>query len=162
MGHERSDKVLGRTHLGVGLIAGYGLCMALGLPNAEATPIMAGAAVGSLLPDIDHPESSFGRKVRIISIPINHILGHRGLTHSLVFVAITYVCALYFGSSVALAAALGVFTHLLLDMLNPSGVPLLYPVKGRLHILEIKTGSQREKLMFWLLLIIVIALMVYR
>lgn len=154
--------MLGRTHLGIGLIVGYGLCMALNIPNEEVAPLMVGSAVGSLLPDIDHPESSFGRKVRIISIPINHILGHRGLTHSLVFAGFSFALGLYFGKGVAVAVMFGVLSHLLLDMLNPSGIPLLYPIKQRIHILSIETGSAKERLMFWLLIIIVIALMVYR
>lgn len=45
--------------------------------------ILIGSSIwGSLLPDIDHPESTFGKKVPIISNLISATGGHRGITHA--------------------------------------------------------------------------------
>ncbi len=155
--------MLGRTHLGVGLVVGYGLCLAMNIPNAEATPIMVSTAIGSLLPDIDHPQSSIGGKIKIISLPLNHFVGHRGITHSLLFAVAMFALLGSIGyQAEAIGIAVGILSHLFLDMLNPSGVPLLYPIKQRFHLMNIETGSGREKRMFWLFILIVIALVVYR
>jgi len=39
--------------------------------------------ISGIFPDIDHPKSKIGRKLKILSYPINFIFGHRGLFHSL-------------------------------------------------------------------------------
>ena len=39
------------------------------------------------MPDIDHPQSAFGKRVLPLSIPIAAVFGHRGITHSLLAVA---------------------------------------------------------------------------
>ena len=45
--------------------------------------ILIGSSIwGSLLPDIDHPESTFGKKVPVISKLISATGGHRGVTHA--------------------------------------------------------------------------------
>lgn len=45
---------------------------------------------------------------------------------------------------------LGWCSHLFLDMLTPSGVPLFYPFyKGRLHLLSITTGSAGDNVVRW-------------
>jgi len=40
-----------------------------------------------MMPDIDHPQSAFGKRVLPLSIPIATVFGHRGITHSLLAVA---------------------------------------------------------------------------
>lgn len=64
--------------------------------KAELTPVLAhgdwwhmipGALLTSLLPDIDHPRSLLGQRLRWISAPIARAFGHRGFTHSLLAVA---------------------------------------------------------------------------
>lgn len=45
--------------------------------------VLIGSSIwGSLLPDIDHPESTFGKKIPIISNLISATGGHRGITHA--------------------------------------------------------------------------------
>ena len=51
-------------------------------------PVGLGLAVaGSLLPDIDHPKSWAGRRLRPVSTLIAAVFGHRGVTHSLLALA---------------------------------------------------------------------------
>lgn len=77
------------------------------------------------------------------------LLGHRGLTHSLV--AVTGVAAAGWLLAPALGAglALGYGAHIAADACTPSGVPLLAPLTGRRWWLlprrgRIPTGSLRE------------------
>ena len=101
---------------------------------------------GSLLPDIDHPTSTMSKKFSILSIPYRilqfifgkfkytkHFVGHRGITHSLLFMAIPILLMLFafenaFLKISMLGISIGIFSHLFMDMLNPMGVPLLLPV----------------------------------
>jgi len=105
--------------------------------------------LGSLLPDIDHPNSKLGRKIWPISKLLNLIFGHRGFFHSIFFVLLISIpIGIYFGSSFGFAIALGVFSHLLSDALTVSGVALFYPffnfkIKG-----FVKTGSWLENLIY--------------
>lgn len=55
--------------------------------------MVAGAAVGSLLPDIDHGGSKISREHKIISKIASNKLKHRGITHSLLANAlVAFVC----------------------------------------------------------------------
>ncbi|MGL5066269.1 MAG: metal-dependent hydrolase [Sarcina sp.] len=57
-------------------------------PIAFAGAAMAGGAIGSLIPDIDSPSSTLGRRIKPISKFIAETMGHRGGTHSLIAVII--------------------------------------------------------------------------
>ncbi len=87
---------------------------------------IAGAVLGSLLPDIDHKKSFLGS---IIHLPIKH----RTLTHSLIFLFITSIFVLQFNKSIAYGLFLGISSHLFLDMLpiRSKGICLFYPSKKR-------------------------------
>lgn len=55
--------------------------------------MVAGAAVGSLLPDIDHGGSKISREHKVISKIASSKLKHRGITHSLLAnVLVAFVC----------------------------------------------------------------------
>lgn len=121
---------------------------------------LAVGAVAGLLPDIDEPNAmlargswvprSLGPLARfigaVVSLPfkiagifIKGALGHRGGTHSL---AMSVMFTLIF--AIPITALLGVgwdwliwtiwfgfMSHLFADMLNPSGVPLAWPVLSK-------------------------------
>ena len=114
-----------------------------GLTNCMA--IFAGSFLGSLLPDIDHPTSTASKKMFIFSIPYRilqfifgkfkstkHFVGHRGITHSLLFMFIPlclmfFVLSSPFWKAAMFGLTVGIFSHLFMDMLNPHGVPLFMP-----------------------------------
>jgi inner membrane protein len=87
--------------------------------------------------------------------------GHRGpMTHGLlgfgIFALLLSPFTLYgaLGVQLYVAALLGVLSHLFMDMLNPQGVPLLYPIVPRhLRLLPIgiapTTGTWRETGLRW-------------
>lgn len=98
-----------------------------------------GALIGSLLPDIDEPNSSIGKKTRGISDFINLMFGHRGITHSLLFVTTLYLLAFLspsFLSPLFVGLALGSLAHIIGDMSTKESANfVLYPVKLKLSIL---------------------------
>ncbi|MBU1711452.1 MAG: metal-dependent hydrolase [Proteobacteria bacterium] len=90
--------------------------------------ILLSVYFGSLLPDIDEPESRIGRKFPIVSNVIKSIFGHRGITHTLAFPLLFIVLSIYFESLRYLFAgiALGVINHILGDMLTKGGIKNIF------------------------------------
>lgn len=132
----------------------------------EASTTMT-AAVGGLLPDLDHPESALGRRIPVISVPLSALVGHRGMTHSLLavtvlliaLVAVTTASALPFNSGtlsvlpggafnnfsqLVPALIIGYLSHILGDSMTPSGVPLFWPRKRTYSFRLFKTWSWQE------------------
>ena len=124
----------GKTHLAGGLCA----AMLLGAPSSGVIL----AAAGSLIPDIDCPDSFCGRYLRHISLPLEH----RSFTHSLVFAAASLMLNKWF--------ALGVVTHIILDMMTYGGVRLLWPRSRRYRLLPKTMRSARGRMESVLLLIL--------
>lgn len=128
----------GRTHLTIGIAVGLALSQTMSLPLREMALITAAAALGSLLPDIDHPQSMLSGWIPG-SFLISVFTRHRGFTHSILFCmlvpAVLWV-AISSGATIAipyiypLALVLGMVSHLIADMLTPAGVPLLFPIGG--------------------------------
>lgn len=89
--------------------------------------------IGSLLPDIDNPESIIGTLFKRLSEKIYEKCNHRGLTHSLLFAAPLMVIP---------SLGIGVLSHLVLDLLTNNGVQLMYPSKNRYVLFggSLKTG----------------------
>ncbi len=135
------------------------------------TAYLSGAPVGpfiiivviaaSLLPDIDHPSSMIGRAIKPVSLIIHETVGHRSLTHSIVAIAglTIVVSAIVFKYDLRIiyiyTFVLGYASHILADMLNTTGVELLYPDKKRYSILHkrgIRVGSPGETILSLFLL----------
>ncbi|MGI2205178.1 metal-dependent hydrolase [Shewanella oncorhynchi] len=91
-----------------------------------ALPVVA---LASLLPDIDHPESKLGRRIKPIS-SILAIFSHRGITHSLWAVALmVWLLASHQADSIASQAlVIGYLSHLLGDALTPAGIRPFWPL----------------------------------
>jgi len=129
----------GRTHLGGGLLAGAALAASMGVPPPLSILCVITAAFGAMLPDVDHPQSLIsgwpflGIISRILTIGIRH----RGPTHSLPAIAALAAGVYLMGAPMPIvaAAALGGLSHLALDMLTASGVPLLWPLPYRFRII---------------------------
>lgn len=126
-------------------------------------PALLAAGVGSLLPDADTPKSAIGHVFKL-SAAIERRFGHRQITHSLMFLGLCALAALPLllaGTPVYFGLLLGVGSHLMLDMANLSGVPLLYPYPGRFVFPEpkearIEVGSKREWVLLSILLVLVL------
>ncbi len=110
------------------------------------------------LPDINHPKSFLGQRLKWISKPIARAFGHRGFTHSLLAVfallATFYlkVPESWFIPADALQGmVLGYLSHILADMLTPASIPLLWPCRWRfrLPILVPKRATNWNVLSAW-------------
>lgn len=137
--------------------------------------IIAGATIGSLAPDIDHPESKVGRKLLLkpISILISKLFGHRTITHSVLvsifmFYALLTTTAMFEGifgfiySNLIIGFCVGWMSHLLLDFITTKGIPLYYPIiKKKYNLFKFKTGKDEEIVSMLLILITGVSMMMY-
>lgn len=149
----------GCTHLAAG--ATVGLCVGAITPGLDPITAMAAAGFSALLPDIDTPTSKLGRRTGPVSGLIGFLFGHRGLFHAPALY-LTIYCILFFAFPphrlIFLCALTGVMSHLLLDALNPMGIPLIWPVSSRrFHFAKLQTGGLTDRLLCLLLTIGVIA-----
>lgn len=135
--------MLYRTHAAGGFIAGYLLTGSLSCG--------AVAAAAALLPDVESPKSFVGQKLPGVSHAGELVFGHRQAFHSLPAAIGFLVAAFVFSKSVhlpsyfAFAGFAGYLSHLLLDTLNPAGVPWLWPLKIRLRVPLFQTGGILER-----------------
>lgn len=121
---------------------------------APAPPlVLAGAAIaggiGALLPDLDHPQSTISRRVWLAGATLRMVVSHRGALHSLLAMAAALLLAATVQgdwSQIALSAAVGYCSHIVLDALTVSGVPLFWPKQQRYRLLRIRTGGVGERL----------------
>ncbi|MGI2115554.1 metal-dependent hydrolase (plasmid) [Shewanella sp. HL-SH4] len=105
---------------------------------------------GSLLPDLDHPSSTIGKRVLFISIPLSAIFGHRKITHSIWPILLT-IWLVNFDNSTAsalvLCLSIGYLSHLLGDIFTDSGIPFFWPLSFRFKSpIPVTTGGPFEYL----------------
>jgi inner membrane protein len=128
-------------------------------PMFMSTLFVAGAVVGSLIPDIDHRGSYFGRRAKLLSVPMHLLAGHRGITHTplllMLIMSLLWFISKTFLSGIkstlfmymSLGIGVGMASHIFLDSLTKGGVPLLYPFSSKkISLLPLKTGSFSEKI----------------
>ena len=135
--------MLAKTHITGGAVAATLYALAAvsmdSLPEASlgilGTTIAAGG-FGGLIPDIDL------------------IFSHRGLFHTpilyiIIWGLLTFQIANPYYGFLLNAIFIGIASHLILDALNPTGIPLFFPLENkRRHFANIKTGSWAETLVF--------------
>jgi len=144
--------MLGKTHVLIAAVS------ALALTGHFDPPLMAGAALGALAPDIDKSGSLITQLpvVRWFTRPASALaertLRHRTGTHGL-FVLLGLSLGVLCLREVFTPAAgagflIGYLTHLLADALTISGVPLLWPWQVRAYglpkPLRLRTGGRVE------------------
>ncbi len=118
------------THIAFGLLTVASSFSLFSMSIHRNLPAIAGAIIGSLLPDVDSPRSYIGRMMLFASIPIERRWGHRTITHSLLCMfALSVVTSPLLAYQTACYAAilLGYMSHLIADSATKSGVPLFYP-----------------------------------
>lgn len=136
-----------KTHIVSSLAAGAGIAIIFAVPFS--TGYVAGIILGSLLPDIDEPNSYLGRRSLGVSSYINKKFGHRGLTHSLAaWVVFTVYCYIA-PNSFTVGLFLGYLFHIIGDFFSVSSVPLLAPFheyRPKNMLISYKTGSYAEEI----------------
>lgn len=133
----------GKTHFAAGLAIGCGICVIMRPAPEIGVCAIAASTISCLLPDIDTAHSKIGRRIAPVAWLLRILFGHRQFFHSLLCWASVSLIAWLVGvpSLVAIGIAAGSGSHLLLDMLNPSGVQLLWPSQKRISIASIRCGG---------------------
>jgi inner membrane protein len=137
--------MMAKSHVVVGVATWIAAAPLLHLPALD--PVYCGLAVaGSLLPDVDHPQSWIGRRSRPVSTAIAATLGHRGVTHSAVAVIGLVVLLWHAGHwrGGVSAITVGYLSHLAADMLTPQGLRLAWPLRRNWGLPLCRTGSPME------------------
>jgi inner membrane protein len=153
------------THTSFGILFILGIGLLLGI---TFNPALAGLAVlGALLPDIDTEKSAIGRLLGPIALYIERKLGHRQATHSLialVLLGLGTAPLIYLKLFWWIALLCGYLSHLIIDTVNKSGVPLFYPSKVRAVMPKsekwrITVGSKAEIILFTIISLLVFLLL---
>jgi inner membrane protein len=115
--------------------------------------IIAASTFFALISDIDTPESGLGHRMPVIPTLINLIIGHRTITHSLIFLLLGYfLFGCFLNHTIALAWVIGVGSHILMDILTPQGVQLFWPYPFYVRFKAINTGGIIEVIFLFCLL----------
>lgn len=145
-----------KTHIMGGILAGELACAAFSMPTSYVPVLIAGAAAGALVPDIDHHGSKISRSSktgRVVSSLVRSFATHRGGVHTPAFILL---CASLMKSLgflgvneiahvFSLGLLAGMLSHLLLDSFNPSGIMWLWPFTvRRISFANIRTNSLWE------------------
>lgn len=120
---------------------------------------ISSSVIGSLFPDIDHPNSFVGKRAKPLSLLLSKTAGHRGATHAPLVILMLYVILsrLAIGATEGIQQSfllvliggfvVGALSHLFLDSLTVGGIPLLYPFTSKHYRLaRLKTGGIGEYL----------------
>lgn len=137
-----------KTHLLTSLTVSLPILSQVNILNSAS---IAGLCVGTLLPDVDEPNSYIGRKTIFLSSIIKTLFRHRGITHSLFSITILGICLYFFFSPFLLGLTLGYALHIIEDSFSVSGVRWLLPFSNKPYRykstwLTYKTGGLKEYL----------------
>lgn len=142
----------GTTHMLGGALAA-GAVAAFMPETTTVVPVivsMGMGAVGGLIPDIDHAHSKISKALWPIGEITSRIFTHRGVLHAPILYILLLVAWTLFVNNVTILVCgtmvfAGIASHLVLDCLNPTGIPLLYPLeRKRYHFARIRTGGSME------------------
>jgi len=153
--------MLGRTHI-VNAIAITSIPLAFGIKvNTEYIVFIILVGIGSILPDIDEPNSLIGRKLKFLSYPINIFFGHRTITHNLLLFSIINLFFYYQDYKYLFAISFGILIHILQDSLTYQGIKNgLFPLQKLNYnfvllpkVFRFAVGSLFEYIIFFLSII---------
>ena len=153
----------GATHMagGVAAAGAYLIATQQILPPHLALAALGAGLVGGLLPDIDHPGSTISHTLKPVNALVSFIFTHRGFFHTPILYLVLWslwiwLCPqpeyLIWGNLVFC----GIVSHLVLDLLNPGGIPVFFPFDRERHRLaHIRTGGKAEGVIRSLLYVVV-------
>lgn len=87
---------------------------------------------------------------------------HRSFTHSLEFTALTTLCVYFIYSSAALPFAIGILSHLALDLLNKKKLSLVWCLRIRAGFGLVPANGQTNSFCYYLFVLASIVLAVWR
>lgn len=150
--------MLYRTHVVSSLAVGTALVVATDYPYT--VDLVAGLMIGSVLPDIDEPNSFIGRRSFGLASLINRLFGHRGFTHSLTCWIILAIFSLLYSNPFTIGISLGYLFHLMGDLFSTSGLRLFIPFhrKRVKMFITYQTGGTRERIIYYICVLLLIFL----
>src|SRR5699024_2158174 len=128
--------------------------------SLDSVVILSAAVTGSVVPDICHTKSYIGRRLPIISFIFSIIFGHRSFTHSLLFLLLNFMILdiIAVPTVFIVSYAVGILSHLILDMMTKKGLSYFYPFKNLISLgIYYKTGD----IFFYLLFMVDIGISYY-
>ena len=155
-----------QTHLLTSFAGAVGLSHLTELPIGLA--FTTGLLLGTLLPDIDEPNSLISRRTSItlrkrkngssrrvgLGTLVHKLCGHRGFTHSIAATGILALLLYVWMHPFSIGLVIGYAFHIVGDFFSKRGVPLLHPLTNkRFKIHLYTTGRWSESMMFALILI---------
>jgi len=144
--------MLSRTHFAMSL-----LFLIILIPHVSSPVIFSIVfLVAGLLPDIDSPMSFFGK--RKIFSPIQSLVNHRGMFHSITFAFIVALIISLVFPVLALGFFLGYALHLVADSFTIEGIAPFWPLGNRLSW-RLKTGGIFEVIIFFVIIALDIILL---
>lgn len=153
--------MMGKSHVLIGLGVGLLLATAINMDIPHAGLMTVAAGAGAMLPDIDHRHAPLRKRLGLPGDVLLFWLPHRGLTHSLLVLAIVTGLAVFFWQAFGLAIAAGYASHLLADMTTQRGLPILYPWQANFYVLPRGFRVTTGKLSEGLALILILGCMVF-
>ncbi|USK32549.1 metal-dependent hydrolase [Bacillus sp. F19] len=147
-----------KTHLASSIAAGAGIAQILSIPFTIG--FLGGLSLGSLLPDIDEPNSYIGRRSFGLSYLVKKKYGHRGMTHSLLAFCFFLYLVVFFPTYFTMGLCLGYLFHIIGDFFSKTGVPLFYPfdISRKKSPLTYKTSSFTETVILFISILTAAAL----
>lgn len=137
-----------RTHLAFALLIGL---LTVNLFSLNKYLFVSIVVIAGIIPDIDHPKSRLGRKIKFLSWSIKFLFGHRRLFHSIVFAGVVSVFLWFFFDNWWIPFFIGYISHLAIDGFTKEGINFIYPFKQLYLSGFVKTGSFLENLLFYTL-----------
>jgi len=146
-----------RTHIAVGFLIGLFLLQILNPVNQILFIFLM--LLGAALPDIDHPESKIGSKIKVVG----YLFEHRGFFHSLFAVLLLYLLLLHYIDSASVgvyifAITAGYLSHVVTDSITKEGIMPFHPISKFRVSGFIKTGRITE----YVFLVIILAVSLWK
>ena len=146
-----------RTHIAVGFLIGLFLLQILNPFNQILFIFLM--LLGAALPDIDHPESKIGSKIKVVGF----LFEHRGFFHSLFAVLLLYLLLLHYIDSASVgvyifAITAGYLSHVVTDSITKEGIMPFHPISKFRVSGFIKTGRITE----YVFLVIILAVSLWK
>lgn len=123
--------MLGKTHIVNAIaIASIPLVFSNIKIDIEYSIFLLLIAIGSIVPDIDEPNSILGRKIKFLSYPINIFFGHRTITHNLILFSVISIFLYIQEYNYFFAFSIGILIHILQDSITYQGIKNgLFPIQ---------------------------------
>jgi len=128
------------------------------------------ANIGALFPDIDLKSSYASKRYPLMANTLGRKCRHRGFTHSLLSLIILYTACVFFifisDWNIVIEVLcygfwFGYASHIFLDLFTHQGVELLFPLKLKIKILNLRTSSIGEKIFNKILKVLSLLSLIY-